>query len=160
MFDPACSPKGVSYQGMLLSGDLRASAGLRGFRPEDDLLGLSRAHLEMRNVAVSGTSAGTWGGRGDVSFSGGTLRVGPHPQLDGFVTLDARDARPLLAVLFGDGLPGILVRATDVPRLLGSARVIVQPDRLGILDLSVGGGDVALRGDYGTAVRLLEAGSR
>jgi hypothetical protein len=76
------------------------------------------------------------------------LRLEPEPQLDGVVGLDARDARPLLAVLFGSGFPGILVRVTDVPRLVGSARVSVGPDRLAVMDLSAGGGNVGLRGSY------------
>jgi hypothetical protein len=69
-------------------------------------------------------------------------------QLDGVVSVDARDARPLLAILFGSDFPKILVAITDVPRLVGSARLTVGANQFAILDLDAGGGDVALRGSY------------
>jgi hypothetical protein len=134
--------------GMLLSGDFHINAGLRGLSPEEDLVGLSDARVEMRNVAISGATATTSGWRGDVTLSRASLRLAPTPQLDGVVSLDARDARPFLAILFGNDFPKILVRVVDVPRLVASARVTVGADRLAVLDLDAGGGDVALRGSY------------
>ncbi|HXN33007.1 MAG TPA: hypothetical protein VN894_14150 [Polyangiaceae bacterium] len=138
----------VRLAGTRLSGDFHVNAGLRGFSPEGDLLGLSDARLEVRNVAVSGASAPTSAWRGDVTFSHATLRLAPAPQLDGVVSVDARDARPLLAILFGNDFPKLLVRLTDVPHLVGSARLTVGANELAILDLNAGGGDVALRGSY------------
>jgi hypothetical protein len=146
--DVSLSNGTVRLEDTRFSGDFRLRAGLRGFRPEDDRLGLSDARLEMRNVAVTGATASTSGWQGDVTFSQASLRLEPEPELDGVVGLDARDARPLLAMLFGSGFPGILVRVTDVPRLVGSARVSVGPDRLAVLDLSAGGGNVGLQGSY------------
>jgi hypothetical protein len=146
--DLSLSNAAVHLEDMRFSGDFRFHAGLQGYRPEDDLLGLSDARLEMRNVNVTGASASTAGWHGDLTFTRAALRLQPEPQLDGVAVLDARDARPLLAVLFGSGFPRILVRATDVPRLVGSARISVGPDRLSIVDLSAGGGDIGLRGSY------------
>jgi hypothetical protein len=68
--------------------------------------------------------------------------------LEGMATLEARDARPLLSVLFGKDLPGVVVRLTVVPRLAGSAWISVGEDRAGVVDLAVAGGDIALRGSY------------
>jgi hypothetical protein len=138
----------VRVEGTRFSGDFRLRAGLQGYRPEEDLLGLSDARLEMRNVAVTGATASTAGWQGVATFSRASLRLKPAPELDGVVGLDARDARPLLAILFGGDFPGILVRVTDVPRLVGVAQVSVGPDRLALLDLSAGGGNVGLRGSY------------
>ena len=131
-----------------LSGDLRLRAGLRNFDPDAHRLGLSDARLTMRNVAVTGASSPTAAWGGDVTLQRASLQLGRDPRLDGLATVDARDARPLLAVLFGKGLPGIVVALTDVPRLIGSAWVTVQPDRVGVVDLCAGGGDIALRGSY------------
>jgi hypothetical protein len=134
--------------GMLVAGDFRLRGGLRGFRPAEDLVGLSDARLEMRNVSVTGASATTSAWRGDVTLSGGSLRLAPAPRLEGAVRVEARDARPILALVFGNDFPGILVRLTDVPRLIGSAQVMVGTDRWAVLDLDAGGGSVWLRGDY------------
>jgi hypothetical protein len=138
----------VRLEGARLTGDFRLDAGLRGYSPGKGILGLSDARLQMRNVAVTGSPASTPAWRGDLAFSNGYLRLGPPTILEGRVTVDARDARPLLAVLIGEGLPGILVRVTDMPRLVGSARLTVGPDRLGVVDLTAGGGNVALQGSY------------
>ena len=62
--------------------------------------------------------------------------------------LQARDARPLLALIFAKDLPKIVVRLTDVPRLDGSLRLIARSDQLALLDLQVGGGNFELRGNY------------
>ncbi len=131
-----------------LSGDFHVVAGLRDFSPADHRLGLSDARLEMRNVAVTGASATTSAWTGDIGFTDASLRLAPELLLDGVAKVDARDARPLLAVLFGSNFPGILVRITDVPRLIGSARVIVGTTRFAVLDLDAGGGSVGLRGSY------------
>jgi hypothetical protein len=146
--DVSLSAGAVRLEGTRFSGDFHFRGGLRGFRPEDDRLGLADSQLEMRNVAVTGASASTARWQGNVTFSKASLRLQPAPMLDGVVGIDARDARPLIAVLFGSGFPGILVRATDVPHLVGSAHVSAGPDRLAIVDLSAGGGNVGLRGSY------------
>ncbi len=138
----------VRLEDTRIAGDFHINAGLRGFSPEADLLGLSDARLEMRNVAVTGASATTSAWCGDVTLSRATLRMSPALQIDGLVRVDARDARPLLAVLFGSDFPKILVRITDVPRLVGSARLTIGANQFAILDLDAGGGDVALRGSY------------
>jgi hypothetical protein len=131
-----------------LSGDFSLHAGLRGFRPEDHRLGLSTARIQMRNVAVSGASATTSGWRGNATLTGASLRLGAVPEVDGIVGLEARDARPILAVLFGKGLPKLIVRIADVPRLIGSARITAGANGVSVLDLDAGGGDLGLRANY------------
>jgi hypothetical protein len=55
--DITLSNGALRLEGTRISGDFHVNAGLRGFTPEDDLLGLSDARLEMHNV--SGASATT-----------------------------------------------------------------------------------------------------
>ncbi len=131
-----------------LSGDFRVRARLSGFDPERELLDLSGSRLEMRDVAVVGGSARTSQWRGDATLSRASLRLGPEPLFDGVVTLDARDARPLLSIILGSRLPGIVVRLTDVPHLTASVQIIATSHQLALLDLDAHGGDVGVRGSY------------
>jgi hypothetical protein len=131
-----------------LSGDCLLRARLSGFDPDRARFDLSGSRLEMRNLAVTGASATTSGWRGDAALAHASLRQSPTGLFDGVVTLDARDARPILAILFGKELPGIAVRLTDVPLLTASVRLIATSHRLALLDLDAHGGDVALRGSY------------
>ena len=67
---------------------------------------------------------------------------------DGVVRLDASDARPLLAVLFGNSLPRFVVPLIAMPGLRASVRLVAAADQLAMLDLDARGGNVALRGSY------------
>ena len=142
------SRAGVRLNETHLSGDFDVRAGLRGFDPDRGILTLFGVRLGMRNVAVTGATATTSAWKGDVTISGASLHLDPELRFAGALQLDARDARPLLAILFGKGFPKILVRLTDMPRLMASAWVTVGKDRVALLDIDAGGGSVGLRGSY------------
>jgi hypothetical protein len=74
------------------------------------------------------------------------------------VSTNARDARPILAVLFGNDLPKVLVRVTDMPRLVGSARIAAGANGVSVLDLDAGGGAIGIRGNYVVAGRHRRGG--
>jgi hypothetical protein len=131
-----------------LAGNVRLRARISGFDPDDERLDLTGTRLELRDVAVSGASAATSGWRGDVVLSPASLRLAGSPAFDGVVRLDASDARPLLAVLFGKSLPRFVVRLIAMPGLRASVRLVAAADQLAMLDLDARGGNVALRGSY------------
>jgi hypothetical protein len=102
----------------------------------------------MRDVRVTGASTSTAAWQGDVVLHAGTLRFDPAPAMNGTLTIDARDASPVLALLLGDSLPRFLVGLTDMPRLQGSAQLDLAPGLLVLSALDARGGDIAVRGTY------------
>jgi hypothetical protein len=131
-----------------LSGNFRFLARISGFDPERAVLDLSGTRLEMRDVAVTGASAATSQWTGNLGFSRASLHLAPNVLLDGFVSINARDARPVLAILFGNDLSGLLVGLTDMPRLVATLELVAAARELALLDLDAHGGDLALRGSY------------
>ncbi|MGZ3455680.1 MAG: hypothetical protein ACXVEF_39110 [Polyangiales bacterium] len=148
--DIALTTAAVQLHETRMSGDFRFVAQLSGFDSEHRVLDLSGTRLEMRDIAISGATAKTSNWRGDISLPRASLRLGPEMMLDTTVRIDARDARPLLAIVFENDLPKIVLRITDVPHLDASARLVVAPHELGLLDLDARGGNFALRGSYAT----------
>ena len=103
----------------------------------------------MRDVRVTGASTSTSAWQGDVMLRAGTLRFEPTPAMSGTLTVDARDASPVLAILLGDSLPRFLVGLTDMPppprkRAARPRARAARPLRL----LDARGGDIAVRGVY------------
>jgi hypothetical protein len=146
--DVTLSHGGIRLNETRFSGDFHLFAGVRDFDPDRSILDLSGVRFDMRDVEVRGASATTAAWNGNVSVSRASLRLDPELRFAGAVFLDARDARPLLAMLFGSGFPKILVRLTDMPHLVASAWLSVGKGRLALLDINAGGGDVGLRGSY------------
>jgi hypothetical protein len=141
-----------------LSGDFGIQAELGGFDPRRGSIALSAARFTVDHLAVGGATATTSGWHGDVDVEGGTLDLRPGIQFDGVVLVDARDARPLLALAFGRSIPRLVVGLTDMPRLVASSRVTMGMDRLALVDVDARGGDVALRGSYATRGTRREGG--
>ena len=149
---------GIRLHDTRLSGDLRFVAKLAGFDPEHGTLDLSGTRLEMRDIAVTGAVADTSSWRGDVVLSRALLRVEPDMMLDAVVHIDARDARPILAIAFGHDLPKLVLSLTDVPHLRATSRVIVSANEVALLDFDARGGDLALYGNYATRAKHRRAG--
>ena len=121
---------------------------MAGFDPEHSALDLAGSRLWMRDVRVTGASTSTSAWQGNVLLRAGTLRFDPAPAMNGTLTIDARDASPVLALLLGDSLPRFLVGLTDMPRLHGSAQLDLAPGLLVLSSLDARGGDIAVRGAY------------
>jgi hypothetical protein len=138
----------IRFRDVRVFGDFRFRIQLVAFDPPRRLLNISGTRLQMRNVAVTGATAQTANWQGEVEFPYAWFRLRPQMALDSFVRLDARDAKPLLAILFEGDLPKIVRRLTDVPHLSASARLIVGPHMLGLFDLDAKGGNLAVRGSY------------
>jgi hypothetical protein len=102
----------------------------------------------MRDLAVSGPSAATSDWQGDVRLSPASLRFAGDPLFDGVVGLEARDARPLLAIAFGNSLPRFVVPLIAMPGLHASTRLVLSAHQLALLDLDARGGNVAVRGSF------------
>jgi hypothetical protein len=139
---------GVRFHETHFVGDFRAIAHIDGFDVEQPVVDLSGSTLEMRNVQVSNASTETSSWRGDALLRKGTLRWDPQPELDAWLTLDARDANPLLAALLRNDLPKAFSGLTSMPSLLASARLTVGAHQLALRDVDARGGDLALRGRY------------
>lgn len=138
----------VRFQASHFAGQFTADARVVGFDPEHSALDLAGSRLWMRDVRVTGASTSTSAWQGNVLLRAGTLRFDPAPAMNGTLTIDARDASPVLALLLGDSLPRFLVGLTDMPRLHGSAELDLAPGLLVLSSLDARGGDIAVRGAY------------
>ncbi|HEY2514253.1 MAG TPA: hypothetical protein VGI39_25475 [Polyangiaceae bacterium] len=139
---------GVRMHKTRFRGDFALTALGRSEGKAGDALDLGGSTLRMRNIAVRGSFADTSAWSGDLVLEEGTLRLSPEPRLEGDFALDARDARPILDVLLRDSAPGVLADLTRMPRLTAFTHLRVQPQTLGVTDLSAAGGDLSLRGIY------------
>jgi hypothetical protein len=102
----------------------------------------------LRNVWVTGSSTDTSAWGGDLVVQAGTLELAPAPRLEGDLTLQARDASPILGVLFRDSLPGFVAQLTRMPSFAAATHVVVEPQSLEVSDLIASGGDIGLQGTY------------
>jgi hypothetical protein len=129
-------------------GDFRFVARLAGFDPERDVLDLSGTRLSMQHVAVTGSSANTSNWYGDLMFPRASLALGSHVRFDANAKVEARDIRPVLALVFGDGFPKILVGLFDMPHLTASTHLVAGSQLVALLDLDAHGGNFGLRGSF------------
>jgi len=138
----------VRFQQSHFAGQFTVDARVAGFDPEQSALDLAGSRVGMRDVRVTGASTSTSAWQGDVVLRAGTLRFDPAPAMNGTLTIDARDASPVLALLLGDSLPRFLVGLTAMPRLHGSAQLDLAPGLLVLSALDARGGGIAVRGTY------------
>lgn len=131
-----------------LAGDLALNAVVKGFDSERDLFDFTGSAITLRNVRATGAKAQSAGWNGDVVLVNGALRVSEAPSFDAFLQVHADDANPILALALGNTLPKFLVGMMRAPQLSGQARVVVEPERMAVLDAHVRGGDVEAVGDY------------
>jgi len=139
---------GIRLHETHLSGDFAAVVHAHGFDPMRAVVDLEGSRIEIKNVRVTGASTDTSAWSGELVLQSGSLGLAPRPRLEGDLTLEARDASPLLAVLFHDSLPKFVADLTRMPRLSAVAHVAIEPDALTVSDLFASGGDLALRGTY------------
>lgn len=130
-----------------LAGDLRALARVRGFDSASRSLDLSGSEVSMSDVSVKNASTNATGWRGHASLAGATLQIAPTV-IDAAVTLDARDANPILAALFRRSLSPFVASMTTMPELHATTRLTVGSERLALQGLVARGGDLDLRGGY------------
>jgi hypothetical protein len=102
----------------------------------------------MRDVQVTNASTDTLQWQGDAVFNEATLRLDPQPELDAKLTVEARDASPILAMLLGNGLPKIFVGLTQMPHLSGAAQLTIGASNVALRDLDARGGDISIEGTY------------
>jgi hypothetical protein len=146
--DVVLTHSGVRFHETHFVGDFHAIAHVDGVDVEQPGVDLAGSTLEMRNVRVTNASTETSSWHGDALLRKGTLRWDPQPELDAWLTLDARDANPLLAALLRNDLPKVFTGLTSVPSLLASARFTVWAHQMALRDVDARGGDLALRGLY------------
>jgi hypothetical protein len=138
----------IRLKTLRVSGDFRFIGQLSGFDPDRRRFDFSGTHVEIRNVAVTGATAKTTNWSGNVALSRTSLALASPITLDTVVHLEARDARPFLAILFQNDLPKIAVDLTDMPHLTASTRMVATARELALLDLDARGGNLSLRGSY------------
>ncbi|MGO8994594.1 MAG: hypothetical protein ACLQVI_14860 [Polyangiaceae bacterium] len=139
---------GVRLHKTRLSGDFGVAVHLHGFDLETESADLEGSRVQIRSLRVTGASTDTSAWSGDFVLQSGTLRLEPHPKLEGDLTLEARDASPLLAILFRDSLPSLVAGLTKMPSFTAVTHVAIEPESLVVSDLFASGGDLALRGTY------------
>ncbi len=146
--DIALPQAGIRFHETHLAGNFDVSVRLAGYEPETNRFDVSGTHFAMREVQVTNasTEASRW--QGDVVLKDATLALDPSPELEGEVSVEARDASPVLAMLLGNGLPKVFAGLTSMPHLSGKARLTMGSRRFAIRDLDVRGGDIALDGTY------------
>jgi hypothetical protein len=139
---------GIGLHDTHLAGDFGVEVQARGFAPDRAELDVEGSRVAMRNVRVTGATTDTSAWNGDLVVEKGTLGLAATPHLEGDLSLQARDASPLLAILLRDTLPKFLAVLTRMPKLTATTHFVVEPDSLVLTDLFAGGGDLALRGTY------------
>jgi hypothetical protein len=147
VIDVDVSRGAVRFRESELAGNVRVRVRARRSARAPGNIDLSGSGIEMRDVRVSSPSAEIEGWNGQTVMQPATLRLGKEPELEGDVSMDARDASPFLALLVRSSLPRTL-GLTQVPHLLASARLTLGAGRLALRDVNIHGGDVALRGLY------------
>jgi hypothetical protein len=146
--DLSLADGGIRLHQTHLAGDFALTVIAHGYDSQRAVADLEGSHLAMRNVRVTGASTDTSAWSGDLMLESGTLDLGSTPGVEGDLTLHARDASPILGVLFRDSLPHFVAQLTDMPSLTAVAHLTVDPENIAISDLFVTGGDLALRGTY------------
>ena len=101
----------VRFQASHFAGQFAVDVRVAGFDPEHSALDLAGSRLWMHDVRVTGASTSTSAWQGNVLLRAGTLRFDPAPAMNGVLSIDARDASPVLAILLGDSLPRFPRRA-------------------------------------------------
>jgi len=139
---------GIRFHETHLAGDFELSARVLGYDSDHDLLDVSGSRFSMRDVQVTNASTSTLQWQGDAVFNEATLRLGSHPELDGRLAIEAADASPILAILLGNGIPGIFVGLTRMPHLSAATRFTVGARYLAFRDLDAHGGDLSIEGIY------------
>ncbi len=139
---------GIRLNETHFAGDFVVAGQVRGFDPARSLIDIAGSRISMRDVAVVGSSTDTERWHGDIMLQQATLRLDDAPQLDADVTLDARDASPILAILLKDSLPKIFAGLTHMPRLGGNALLTLGGHTLALRNVVAQGGDIEVRGLY------------
>jgi hypothetical protein len=139
---------GIRFHETHLAGNFKVSALLLGYDPDRKVFDVSGSSVAMHDVQVTNASTDTSRWQGDAVFKDATLRLDPDPELDGKVTVEARDASPILAILLGNGLPKIFVGLTRMPHLSGAARLTMGSRNVALRDLDAHGGDISIEGLY------------
>jgi hypothetical protein len=139
---------GIRFHETHLAGNFKVSALVLGYDPARKLFDVSGSRVEMRDVQVTNASTDTSRWQGDAVFKDATFQLDPDPELDGKVTVEARDASPILAILLGNGLPKIFVGLTRMPHLSGAARLTMGSRNVALRDLDAHGGDISIEGLY------------
>jgi hypothetical protein len=102
----------------------------------------------MRDVRITDSAEDTTAWSGDLVLQEGRFALAPTPRLSGSLTLRARDASPLLAVLLRGTLPNLIAPLAKMPELAVSTDFVVEPDELLVTNLIASGGDLSLLGTY------------
>jgi hypothetical protein len=139
---------GIRFHDTHLAGNFELSARLAGFDSNSELFDLSGTRFTMHDVEVTNASTDASHWEGEATFKKLTLRLEPEPKIDGLLSLEARDASPVLAILLGNALPKIFVGLTRMPNLSASARWTMGADRIALRDLDAHGGDLSIQGLY------------
>ncbi len=146
--DVSLADGGIRLHQTHLAGDFALDVNAHGFDPERASVDIEGSRLTMRNVRVTGASTDTSAWSGDLVVPAGTLGLASAPRLEGDFTLEARDASPILGVLFRDTLPGFVAQLTRMPSFTAATHIVVEPESLVVSDLMASGGDIGLRGTY------------
>ncbi len=146
--DLAITDGGIRLHDTHLAGNFGLAVRAHGFDPEKSAIDLEGSRVQMRNVRVTGATTDTAAWNGDLVLQSGSLALSPAPKLEGDLTLEARDASPLLAILFRDSLPKFVAALVQMPKLTAVAHLAIEPQSFIVSDLFVNGGDISLRGTY------------
>jgi hypothetical protein len=140
---------GVRLHETHLAGDLAVEVQARARDREHGEIDLGGSRVALRNVRVTDSAANTSAWAGDVVLQEGTLRLDPTPRLAGSVTVQARDASPVLAVLLRGSVPALLAKLARMPHLSAATDLVVEPDALLVANLVASGSDLSVQGTYG-----------
>ena len=138
---------GVRFHHEHVVGSFAIDARLRQGAPGADAIALDGTRITMSGVRVTGSSADTRGWSGQLVVQDGDANARTK-RVDASVTLAASSARPVLALVLGDHLPGFVVDMIDMPELSAATHVRIEPNLLVLDDASASGTNFALHGVY------------
>ncbi len=145
--DVSLADGGIRLHETHLAGDFALFVNAHSFDAERATVDIEGSNLRMRNVKVTGASTETSAWAGDLTVESGTLGLSP-PRLEGELALKARDASPIIGVLFRDSLPKFVAQLTAMPSFTALTHIAIEPENMVVSDLFASGGDIALRGTY------------
>jgi hypothetical protein len=128
--------------------DLSIHAGAPRERTVAGGADLAGSRLAMRHVVVTGASTDSADWSGDLTVEAGTLRLAGTPGLDADLALHARDANPILGLVFRDALPELVVPWTRMKSFTAVTHVFAEPNALVVSGLVASGGAVSVEGSY------------
>lgn len=142
------SKASVALNQTKLKGDFGININIVGYDADHGSLNISGSNIAMTNIGITNASSTTQGWSAHVQLEEARVAFGDRKGIDAVIHLEAKDAKPVLAVVLRDSLPKFLMGALEAPKLAVRANLHVEPRAVVVSNVYGAGGDIAFRGTY------------